>query len=192
MGGINFVTTAMNSRAPGMKAFDVPIVVLDDRHREHHSSCARRSADRRAPSCCSWTRVGTGFFDPGRGGDPILWQHLFWFFGHPEVYVVLLPALGIVAEVITTFSRKKLFGYKTVLYTTIATACSPSSCGRTTSSSRASTRGWRTSSRSRPCSSRSDRRAVFVYIATMLRRRHRFRRRCSGRSRSSPSSSSAA
>ena len=53
--------------------------------------------------------LGTGFFDPARGGDPVLWQHLFWFFGHPEVYVVLLPAMGIVAEVITVFARKKLF-----------------------------------------------------------------------------------
>ena len=51
----------------------------------------------------------------------MLWQHLFWFFGHPEVYVVLLPALGIVAEIMTTFARKKLFGYKTILYTTFAT-----------------------------------------------------------------------
>jgi cytochrome c oxidase subunit I len=66
-------------------------------------------------------RLGTAFYDPGRGGDPLLWQHLFWFFGHPEVYVVLLPALGIVAEIITVFSRKKLFGYRTVLYTTWAT-----------------------------------------------------------------------
>jgi cytochrome c oxidase subunit 1 len=66
-------------------------------------------------------QLGTAFFDPDRGGDPILWQHLFWFFGHPEVYVVLLPAVGIVAEVMTTFSRKKLFGYKTVLYTAIGT-----------------------------------------------------------------------
>src|SRR5262249_43756355 len=65
--------------------------------------------------------LGTHFFDPKAGGDPILWQHLFWFFGHPEVYVVLLPAMGITAEVITVHGRKKLFGYKTVLYTAIAT-----------------------------------------------------------------------
>jgi cytochrome c oxidase subunit 1 len=65
--------------------------------------------------------MGIGFFDHNRGGDPVLWQHLFWFFGHPEVYVVLLPAMGIVADVITVHGRKKLFAYKTVIYTAIAT-----------------------------------------------------------------------
>src|SRR5262249_36858904 len=66
--------------------------------------------------------LGTSFFNPNRGGDPILWQHLFWFFGHPEVYVVLLPAIGIVAEVMAVFARKKIFGYRLVIYTVIATA----------------------------------------------------------------------
>jgi cytochrome c oxidase subunit 1 len=65
--------------------------------------------------------VGTQFYDPKAGGDPLLWQHLFWFFGHPEVYVVLLPATGIVAEILAVFARKKLFAYKTILGTAIAT-----------------------------------------------------------------------
>ena len=65
--------------------------------------------------------LGTAFFDPDKGGDPVLWQHLFWFFGHPEVYVVLLPALGITAEVICVFARKKLFAYRLALYTIFAT-----------------------------------------------------------------------
>jgi cytochrome c oxidase subunit 1 len=62
----------------------------------------------------------TGVYDPARGGDPLLWQHLFWFFGHPEVYVILLPALGIIGEVIPAHSRKPLFGYKAQIYSTIA------------------------------------------------------------------------
>jgi cytochrome c oxidase subunit 1 len=62
----------------------------------------------------------TGVYDPQRGGDPLLYQHLFWFFGHPEVYVILLPCLGIISEVIPAFSRKHLFGYKPIVYSTIA------------------------------------------------------------------------
>jgi cytochrome c oxidase subunit 1 len=66
--------------------------------------------------------VGTGFFNPSAGGDPILYQHLFWFFGHPEVYVLLLPALGFVMEALATFSRKPIFGYKTIVISTMIAA----------------------------------------------------------------------
>ena len=119
--------TCMNSRAPGMKMWDMPLFVwmiviawisfmmlLG-----HARSLSAAAGDAALRSAASWD---ANFFDTqDRGGDAVLWQHFFWFFGHPEVYVVLLPAVGIVADVMTTFSRKKLFGYKTVLYTAIGT-----------------------------------------------------------------------
>jgi len=121
LGGINFVTTAMNSRAPGMKMFDMPIVIWMIVIASILFMASVGPLFAGAIMLFFDQTVGTGFFDPNQGGDPILWQHLFWFFGHPEVYVVLLPALGVVAEVITVFSRKKLFGYRTVLFTSFAT-----------------------------------------------------------------------
>jgi cytochrome c oxidase subunit 1 len=121
LGGINFITTAMNSRAPGMKAFDVPLVVWMIVIASILFMASVGPLVAGAVMLLFDQLLGTGFYNPARGGDPILWQHLFWFFGHPEVYVVLLPAMGIVADVMTVFSRKKLFGYRTILYTVIAT-----------------------------------------------------------------------
>jgi cytochrome c oxidase subunit I len=121
IGGINFITTAMNSRAPGMGAKDVPMVVWMICIASILFMVSVGPLIAGAIMLLFDQQLGTGFFDPTRGSDPILWQHLFWFFGHPEVYVVLLPATGITAEIICTFSRKKLFGYQTILYTTIAT-----------------------------------------------------------------------
>ncbi|CAG0959135.1 cytochrome c oxidase subunit I [Myxococcaceae bacterium] len=121
LGGINFVTTAMNSRAPGMKLYDIPMVVWMIVIASIMFMASVGPLVAGAVMLIFDQTLNTAFFDPTRGGDPILWQHLFWFFGHPEVYVVLLPAVGIVAEVITVFARKKLFAYKTVLYTAIAT-----------------------------------------------------------------------
>jgi len=121
LGGINFITTAMNSRAPGMKAFDVPIVVWTIVVASLLFMASVGPLIAGAIMLLFDQLLGTGFYNPARGGDPILWQHLFWFFGHPEVYVVLLPAIGIVAEVITTFSRKKLFAYRTIIFTIVAT-----------------------------------------------------------------------
>jgi len=121
MGGINFVVTAMNSRAPGMRMYDIPIVVWMIVIASILFMASVGPLIAGAVMLLFDHNLGTAFFDPQRGGDPILWQHLFWFFGHPEVYVVLLPAVGIVAEIVTVFARKKLFAYKTVLYTAFGT-----------------------------------------------------------------------
>jgi cytochrome c oxidase subunit 1 len=121
MGGINFVTTVMNSRAPGMKLYDIPMVVWMIVIASILFMASVGPLIAGAVMLFMDQQVGTAFFDPDKGGDPVLWQHLFWFFGHPEVYVVLMPALGIVADVVCVFSRKKLFAYKTVLYTAFGT-----------------------------------------------------------------------
>ncbi|HIG71070.1 MAG TPA: cytochrome c oxidase subunit I [Myxococcales bacterium] len=121
LGGINFITTAMNSRAPGMKLYDIPIVVWMIVVASILFMLSVGPLIAGAIMLVFDQTLGTAFFDPDKGGDPVLWQHLFWFFGHPEVYVVLLPAIGITAEIITVFARKKLFAYKTVLHTAFGT-----------------------------------------------------------------------
>jgi len=121
LGGINFITTVMNARAPGMKMFDIPIVVWMIIIASILFMASVGPLVAGAIMLGFDQQLGTAFFDPKRGGDPILWQHLFWFFGHPEVYVVLLPAMGITAEIMTVFARKKLFAYRTVLYTAFGT-----------------------------------------------------------------------
>jgi cytochrome c oxidase subunit 1 len=121
LGGINFITTLMNSRAPGMKWYDIPLVIWMIVIASVLFMASVGPLIAGAVMLFFDQTLGTGFFDPARGGDPILWQHLFWFFGHPEVYVVLLPAMGIVAEVMAVFARKKLFGYKTILFSAAAT-----------------------------------------------------------------------
>jgi cytochrome c oxidase subunit I len=121
LGGINFITTAMNSRAPGMKLYDIPIVVWMIVVASILFMLSVGPLLAGAIMLVFDQTLGTAFFDPDKGGDPVLWQHLFWFFGHPEVYVVLLPAVGITAEIITVFARKKLFAYKTVLHTAFGT-----------------------------------------------------------------------
>jgi cytochrome c oxidase subunit 1 len=121
LGGINFITTVMNARAPGMTPWRIPIFVWMVVIASVVFMASVGPLVAGAVMLLFDQLLGTHFYDPRNGGDPLLWQHLFWFFGHPEVYVVLLPALGVVAEVITVFARKKLFAYKTILYTSFAT-----------------------------------------------------------------------
>jgi cytochrome c oxidase subunit 1 len=121
LGGINFVTTVMNARAPGMGIWEIPIVVWMIIVASILFMASVGPLIAGAVLLLLDQVVGTRFFDPRAGGDPLLWQHLFWFFGHPEVYVVLLPALGITAEIMAVFARKKLFAYKIILYSVFAT-----------------------------------------------------------------------
>src|SRR5215510_2292559 len=119
MGAINYITTVINMRAPGMTFFRLPLViwslfivailvllaipVLT-------SALAMLLFDR---------LFGTTFFLPPGGGEPLLWQHLFWFFGHPEVYILILPAMGVASDVLSTFSRKPIFGYRSMVFAMI-------------------------------------------------------------------------
>ncbi len=121
MGGINFITTAFNMRAPGMKLFDMPIMVWLQVVAAIVFMLSVGPLIAGAVMLLLDRLVGTGFFDPAAGGDPLLFQHLFWFFGHPEVYVVLLPGFGVIGEILPVFSRKPIFGYRMIIYATFVT-----------------------------------------------------------------------
>ncbi|MFW9769857.1 MAG: cbb3-type cytochrome c oxidase subunit I [Candidatus Thorarchaeota archaeon] len=121
MGGINFITTALNMRAPGMKLFDMPLMVWMQITAAILFLLSVGPLIAGAVMLLLDRTVGTGFFDPAAGGDPLLFQHLFWFFGHPEVYVILLPGLGAIAEILPVFSRKPIFGYRMIVYAVLVT-----------------------------------------------------------------------
>jgi cytochrome c oxidase subunit I len=119
MGAINYITTTINMRAPGMTFFRLPLTVwalfivailLLLAIPVLTSALAMLLFDR---------LFGTTFFLPAGGGEPLLWQHLFWFFGHPEVYILILPAMGIASDVLSTFARKPIFGYRSMVYAII-------------------------------------------------------------------------
>ena len=122
MGGINFVVTTINKRAKGMTAFRIPLIVWFIDIASVIFMFAVGPLVAGAFMLLLDITVGTGFFDAARGGDPILWQHLFWFFGHPEVYVLLLPSLGVLGEILPVFSRKPLFAYKSIIYMALFSA----------------------------------------------------------------------
>src|SRR3990170_3733183 len=120
MGGINFLTTTVNLRAPGLSMFRLPLLVWMQITAAVLFMLSVGPLIAGAVMLLMDRVAGTSFYLPQGGGDPILWQHLFWFFGHPEVYVILLPGLGIILEILPVFSRKPIFGYRPIIYSTIA------------------------------------------------------------------------
>jgi cytochrome c oxidase subunit 1 len=119
-GAVNLAVTVINMRAPGMSFFRVPVFVWMGLVVQLLLAFSLPIITVALFELLFDRQFGTHFFDPTAGGDPILWQHLFWLFGHPEVYVLILPAFGIFSEVLPIFSRKPLFGYQFVVFSGIA------------------------------------------------------------------------
>jgi len=120
LGGINIITTAFKMRAPGLTLFRMPIMVWMQVVAAFMFLLSVGPLLAGVVMIFLDRTVGTTFFDPAGGGDPLLFQHLFWFFGHPEVYVIMLPGFGVLMEILPVFSRKRLFGYRPILYMTFA------------------------------------------------------------------------
>src|SRR5919109_1583676 len=119
-GAVNLAVTVVNMRAPGMSLFRTPVFVWMGLVVQFLLVFSLPIITVALFELLFDRQFGTHFFDPVAGGDPLLWQHLFWLFGHPEVYVLILPAFGIFSEVLPVFSRKPLFGYQFVVFSGIA------------------------------------------------------------------------
>ncbi|MEZ5659019.1 MAG: cytochrome c oxidase subunit I [Burkholderiaceae bacterium] len=122
MGSINIITTILNMRAPGMTLMKMPMFVWTWLITAFLLVAVMPVLAGAITMILTDRHFGTAFFNAAGGGDPVMYQHIFWFFGHPEVYIIVLPAFGVVSEIIPTFSRKRLFGYSSMVYATASIA----------------------------------------------------------------------
>ncbi len=122
MGSINIITTLLNLRAPGMTLMKMPLFCWTWLITAYLLIATMPVLAGAVTMTLTDRHFGTSFFNAAGGGDPVLYQHIFWFFGHPEVYIIAIPAFGVISQVIPAFSRKPLFGYASMVYATSAIA----------------------------------------------------------------------
>jgi cytochrome c oxidase subunit 1 len=120
--GLNFIVTVHRMRAPGMTWFRLPLFVWSNYAASVLMVLGTPVLAIAIVLVALERTVGIGVFDPAKGGDPLLFQHLFWFYSHPAVYIMILPGFGVISEVISTFSRKRVFGYTAVAFSSVAIA----------------------------------------------------------------------
>ncbi|HEY0614234.1 MAG TPA: cbb3-type cytochrome c oxidase subunit I, partial [Candidatus Elarobacter sp.] len=122
MTGINFLVTIYKMRAPGMTFTRMPLFVWAQFATAPLSFIATTALGAALAALFIERVFGVPFYDPKRGGSPVLWQHMFWFYSHPAVYIMIIPGFGIISEVLPTFARKPIFGYKMIAFSSVAIA----------------------------------------------------------------------